>query len=37
MKKNLKNWFLLTLFLSINQVGFAQLTGKILDKDDATP
>ncbi|MGK0328450.1 outer membrane beta-barrel protein [Polaribacter sp.] len=37
MKKNLKNWFLLTLFLYINQVGFAQLTGKILDKDDATP
>jgi hypothetical protein len=37
MKKELKNWFLLTLFLSISQVGFSQLTGKILDKDDATP
>ena len=36
MKKHLKNWLLLTLFLSINQVGFSQLTGKISDKDDAT-
>ena len=37
MKKNLKTLFILALFLSISQVGFSQLTGKILDKDDATP
>ena len=37
MRKQLKNWFILALFLSINQIAAAQLTGAVLDKEDATP
>jgi outer membrane receptor protein involved in Fe transport len=37
MRKKNKNWFLLALLLLISQVGFSQLTGKIIDRDDATP
>ena len=37
MTKNFKNWFVLGLFLSVTQIVSAQLTGTILDKEDATP
>lgn len=37
MKHYLKKLFLCTLFLCANQAIFAQLTGTVLDKEDATP
>lgn len=37
MKMNYKNWIVFVLFLSINQIVSAQLTGTVLDKEDATP